>query len=209
MLKAHSSVINLSDIKVSATESAYQPLLAIWAIKLAIACGWYMKKHTRRLPDIFHEGEFASLTGVVLPLESDDDGDIAFSSERYIKLTSAKLLAVFKKRLAVLVKADMPSDLPLFSNVETLAGIVGLSPTEKTLLIFATVLTTFSDFRKIISATNQNLSTSSLSKILATTLSLPEGELRSAMREDGLLTLTGIIEVESRPTDFERKIEMF
>ena len=208
MLKAHSSVINLSDIKVSATESAYQPLLAIWAIKLAIACGWYMKKHTRRLPDIFHEGEFASLTGVVLPLESDDDGDIAFSSERYIKLTSAKLLAVFKKRLAVLVKADMPSDLPLFSNVETLAGIVGLSPTEKTLLIFATVLTTFSDFRKIISATNQNLSTSSLSKILATTLSLPEGELRSAMREDGLLTLTGIIEVESRPTDFERKIEV-
>ena len=208
MLKAHSSGINLSDIKVSATESAYQPLLAIWAIKLAIACGWYMKKHTRRLPDIFHEGEFASLTGVVLPLESDDDGDIAFSSERYIKLTSAKLLAVFKKRLAVLVKADMPSDLPLFSNVETLAGIVGLSPTEKTLLIFATVLTTFSDFRKIISATNQNLSTSSLSKILATTLSLPEGELRSAMREDGLLTLTGIIEVESRPTDFERKIEV-
>jgi len=208
MLKAHSSEINLSDIKVSATESAYQPLLAIWAIKLAIACGWYMKKHTRRLPDIFHEGEFASLTGVVLPLESDDDGDISFSSERYIKLTSAKLLAVFKKRLAVLVKTEMPSNLPLFSNVETLAGIVGLSPTEKTLLIFATVLTTFSDFRKIISATNQNLSTSSLSKILATTLNLPEGELRSAMREDGLLTLTGIIEVDSRPTDFERKIEV-
>lgn len=208
MLKAQNSGISLSDIKFDETEAVYQPLLAIWALKLAIICGWYRKKHPNKLPDIFREDDFVGLTGVVLPLEYDEDGDAAYCSKRYTKLTNARLLTLFKKRLAELAKEDVPNDLPLFSNVEILGGIVGLSQTEKTLLIFATALTAFAEFRKMIASTSQSVSTSSLSKILSATLSLPESEIQSALRDDGLLALTGMVEVEKRPNDLERKIEV-
>jgi SpoVK/Ycf46/Vps4 family AAA+-type ATPase len=208
MLKAQKSVSSLSDIKFDDAETAYQPLLAIWMLRLAITCGWYRKKYPNRLPEIFHEDDFVSLTGVILPLEYDDDGDVEFRSERYVKLTNDKLLTLLKNRLAELAKVDVPNDLPLFSNVEILGGIVGLSRTEKMLLIFATVLTAFAEFRKIIASTSQSVSTSSLSKMLSVALKLPEGEIRGAMRDDGLLALTGMVEVEKRTNDIERKIEV-
>ena len=47
MIKAHNSAISLPDIKFDETEAAYRPLLAIWAIKLAICCGWYRKPHAQ------------------------------------------------------------------------------------------------------------------------------------------------------------------
>jgi len=208
MFKAHNSAINLSDIKFDETEAAYQPLLAIWAIKLAIACGWYRKPHAHKLPLILREDDFAGLTGVVLPLEYDEDGDVKVRFERYAKLTNAKILTLFKKRLAELAKADVPNDLPLFSNVEILGGIVGLTQTEKVLLVFITALTAFAEFRKVIASTSHAVSTSALSKILATTLNLPEGEIQAAIRDDGLLTLTGIIEVDKHSGDIERKLEV-
>jgi len=208
MFKAHNSAINLSDIKFDETEAAYQPLLAIWAIKLAIACGWYRKPHAHKLPPILREDDFAGLTGVVLPLEYDEDGDVKVRFERYAKLTNARILTLFKKRLTELAKANVPNDLPLFSNVEILGVIVGLTQTEKILLVFITALTAFAEFRKVIASTSHAVSTSTLSKILATTLNLPEGEIRAAMRDDGLLTLTGIIEAEKHTGDIERKLEV-
>lgn len=208
MLKAQNSVIKLSDMKFDETETAYQPLLAIWAIKLAITCGWYRKKRADKLPDIFQEEDFVALTGVVLPLVLDEDGDATYRSRLYVKLTNAKILRILKSRLTELANQVLPGDLPLFLNVETLGNIVGLSQTEKALLTFATALTGFAEFRKVISATNQSVSTSALSKMMAVTLNLPEREVLASFRDDSLLMLTGMLEVEKRPNDFERKIEV-
>lgn len=190
------------------TEEAYQPMLAIWAIKIAISCGWYRKKRANQIPNIFQEDDFIGLTGVVLPVETDDDGDIKCTSQNYAKLTNAKLIRLLKSRLTVLVKEDLPNDLPLFTNVEILGDIIGLSNTEKTLLIFTTSMTAFPEFRKVIDSANKSVSTSSLSKILSTVLCLPEGEIRVALRDDALLAMTGIVETAKGSSSFEHKIEV-
>ncbi len=208
MLKTHNSAASLSNIKFDETEAAYQPLLAIWAIKLAITCGWYRKKRADKLPDIFQEEDFVALTGVVLPLVLDEDGDVTYRSKLYVKLTNARILMLHKKRLTELANHVLPGDLPLFVNVETLGNIVGLSQTEKALLTFATALTGFAEFKKVISATNQSVSTSALSKMMSATLNLPEREVQAAFRDDGLLALTGMIETQKHANDFERKIEV-
>lgn len=198
--------INHLDTKFDDTVSEYQPLLAIWAIQIVIFCGWYRKSRPTRLPDIFEEDDFSSLTGIVPPFETDDDGDVKRSSSSYTKVTNAKLLKLLKTRLAALAKIDMPNDFPLFTNVEILGDIVGLSKTEKLLLVFATALTGFPEFRTVISARNHSVSTNSLSRILSATLGLPKSEIQAALRDDGLLALTGIVETENGSHDFERKI---
>lgn len=210
MLKTRNThaAINQLDTKFDETEVAYQPMLTIWAIKIAISCGWYRKKHPNKLPNIFHEDDFIALTGIVPPVEFDDDGDIKHFSKNYAKLTNAKLEGLLKSRLAALAKEDIPNDLPMFSNVEILGDIIGLSKTEKVLLIFATALTAIPEFRKVIASANQAVSTSSFSKILSTTLNLSKGEIQVALRDDALLALTGVIQTEKSSTDFERKIEV-
>ena len=196
------------DTKLDQEEVAYQPLLAIWAIKVAIACGWYRKKRPTKLPDIFQEDDFAGLTGIVPPVESDEEGDIQMSSNSYTKLTNAKLLKLLESRLSELGKEGLPDDLPLFANVEIIGGIIGLSGTEKALLMFAVALASFSEFRKVIEARNHSVSTSALARILAATLNLPKSEIVDALREDALLSLTGIIQADKGTLDFERKFEV-
>jgi SpoVK/Ycf46/Vps4 family AAA+-type ATPase len=202
-LSVHDTNTNLDQ-----TELAYQPLLAIWTIQMAIYCGWYLKKAPNRLPDIFHEDEFSSLTGVFPPVERDEDGDIRRSSASYSKLTNAKLLKILKNRLTVLSKVEIPDNLPLFANVEVLGDIVGLSVTEKRILIFATALTSFPKFRKVIAASDFKVSTSALAGILSKTLNVPENEIVAALRDDAQLSLTGIIQFKEGTQDFERKIEV-
>ena len=123
--KRHSAT-NQSDTKFDESEAAYQPMLAIWAIKIAISCGWYRKKHAYKLPHAFQEDTFISLTGIVPPVEIDDDGDVKSTSKRYAKLTNAKSMKILNNRLGELAKADEPMNLPLFLNVEMLGDIVGL-----------------------------------------------------------------------------------
>lgn len=206
----HFSGINIHEIdtKFDQTELAYQPLLAIWAIQIAICCGWHRKRRPTKLPDIFQEDDFASLTGIVPPVETDEDGDIKIMSASYSKLTNAKLLKLLKSRLSELGKEELPNNLPLFANVEIIGDIVGLSKTEKTLLIFAIALTSFPEFRKVIEARSHSVSTSALARVLAATLNLPKSEIVEALRDDALLSLTGIIQTEKGSRDFERKIEV-
>lgn len=208
MLKAQNSAISLSDIKFDETGDAYRPLLAIWAIKMAISCGWYRKPHAHKLPQILCGDDFLALTEIVLPLEFDEDGDVKGRSERYAKFSNARLLTLFKKRLAELAKKDVQNDLPLCSNVEILGGIIGLTQAEKILLVFVTALTTFAEFRQVIASDSLVVSTSSLSKILATMLNFPEWEIRAALRDDGLLNVTGIIEVNKYFGDIGQKIKV-
>lgn len=206
----HFSGINIHEIdtKFDQTELVYQPLLAIWAIKIAICCGWYRKMRPTRLPDIFQEDDFPSLTGIVPPVEVDEDGDIKSSSNSYSKLTNAKLLKLLKNRLTQLGKEDCPRDLPLFVNVETIGNIVGLSKTEKTLLIFTIALTYFPEFRKVFEARGYSVSTSALARILSYTLNLPKTEIIEALRDDALLSLTGIMKSEKGSREIECKIEV-
>lgn len=196
------------DTKFDETEIAYQPMLAIWAIQIAICCGWHRKKRPTKLPDIFQEDDFASLTGIIPPVETDDDGDIKCSSNSYTKLTNTKLLKLLNNRLTELVKEDVPNNLPLFANAEMIGNIVGLSKTEKALLIFAIALTSFSEFRKVFESRRHSVSTSALARILSATLNLPKSEIVEALREDALLSLTGIVKIEKGSRDFEDKIQV-
>jgi len=200
------SVGNHLDAKSVDSEGSYQPMLAIWVSKLAISLGWLRKRTPNKLPDIVREDGFISLTGVELPLQIDEDGDFKYFDKSYAKLTNAKLIKLFKNRLLDLYKMDLPNDLPLFANVDVLGNIVGLSKAEKLILIFATALTSFPEFRRVIASANQSVSHSSLSKALNTALGVPQSEILSALRDDGLLALTGIMETAVGPTDLERKI---
>jgi hypothetical protein len=81
--------------------------------------------------------------------------------------------------------------------------IITVSPPKIWGVTFSRVIP---EFRKVIASANQSVSTSSLSKILATTLNLSKGEIQSALRDDALLALTGVMETDKGSTDFERKI---
>ena len=207
------SAINIHQLESDSdeTEVAYQPLLAIWAIQIAINCGWYRKPRPTKLPEIFQEDEFSNLTGINLtgivpPVETDGDGEVKLTSNSYEKLTNAKLLKLFKGRLTTLVKTDVPNNLPLFANVEIVGNIIGLSKIEKTLLVFATALMVFPEFRTILASKRYSVSTPAFTKILAATLNLPKGELQIALRDDALLALTGLVQIEKGPRDIEDKI---
>jgi len=206
----HYPTMNIHQLNTGAdhAEYEYQPLLATWTIKIVIFCGWHRKIRATRVPEIFEDDDFYKLTGIVLPFEADEDGDIKRTANSYSKISNAKILKLLKARQLELAKIAMPNDLPLLSNVEILGDIVGLSQTEKVLLVFATALTAFPEFRKVISARNHSVTTNSLAKILAATLGVPTSEIQTAMREDGLLALTGIVATENGYRDFDRKIEV-
>lgn len=198
--------INQLDTKFHDIGVEYRPLLASWAIQIVIFVGSYRKIRPTRIPGIFEDEDFVSLTGVSSPGELDEDGDVKRTSNNYSKITNAKLLKLLKNRLSVLSKMEVPKDLPLFLNVEILGDIVGLSKTEKLLLVFSTALALFPEFRKVVGILNQSVSIREISEILSTILGRPKSEIQTALRDDSLLALTGILEAREGHHDFENKI---
>ena len=51
--------IHQLDTKLDETEVAYQPMLAIWAIQIAISCGWYRKNAPPTCRTFFRKRIFA------------------------------------------------------------------------------------------------------------------------------------------------------
>lgn len=192
----------------STDEEAYQPLLAIWAIQLAISCGWYKKTSSNQMPSIFRGDDFSKLTGVTIPVERDEDGDAKRYSESYEKVTDAKLLKLCQSRLAGLTHSAVPNDLPLIANVEMIGNAIGFNSTEKKLLVFASALTCIHDFRGVIEKENYKVTTSVFARKVAGLLHVSVNELLEALREDALLSLTGMVEINKSSIDLERKVEV-
>ena len=180
----------------------YQPLLAAWLIELALCLKWYRMPRPHRLPDIFADEDFLALTGIVSPAKRDEDGD-------YTHLTKASetaLVRLLKDRLVVLRRSQISGDLPLFSNIGLMGSVFGLSDAETALMAFAAALSCFENFKSVISARNQRVSTRALAKIVALLTGQAEDQMRAALREEALLISTGILSFEASATDLESKI---
>src|ERR1700674_759670 len=90
---ARSPVANSADI---AGMDTYQPLVTIWVLRMALACGWYREGSGRRkssrglrrfsLRDghVFLEEQFQALTGV-RPPEADEGEDEQFVTTSQLK----------------------------------------------------------------------------------------------------------------------------
>lgn len=202
------SAINIHAIDAQAeqAEKIYQPLLAAWMIQIVMATGWYRKTSPDKLPKIFLDDDFVALTGNILPLQMDEDGDARRTSEGYVKLTDSRIFKLLKKRLAALALDSVPENAPLFSNVEMLGEVLGLIDAEKSMLTFACALTTFRDFKNAFGSVSSHISTASLIKVLALILGLSVDACNKILRHDAALRITGLITLDESQASFEDKI---
>ena len=180
----------------------YQPFLASWLLELAISLKWYRMRQPHQLPDIFMDEEFLALTGVASPSEPDQEGDITNRTNK----NEAALARLLKGRLLTLRRSKISSELALFSNIEMMGRLFDLSDAETALMAFAAALSCFENFKTVISARNQHVSTKRLAQIVALLTGQAEDQIWRALREDGLLVTTGIITVEQGEADLENKL---
>jgi transitional endoplasmic reticulum ATPase len=182
----------------------YQPLLASWLIEMALCMKWYRMPRRDRLPDVFRDDDFLALTGVTPPTEQDEDGDLP----SHKIATEATLVRLLKTRLDVLRQCPVGADLPLFTNVELIGGLLGLSDAEKAVLAFTTAINYFANFRSAIKARNEEMPTKRLARMIAVLTGQSEDGILAALREEGLLVASGIIVVEKSACDFEQALQL-
>lgn len=186
------------------TTTAYRPLLALWLVEMAIHLRWYHQPRPNRLPDIFSDEDFLDVSGIESPGEKDDDGDIIYRT----KVTESSFLRLLKKRLSILERTPLADDLPLFKNTALIGRLLNLSDAEKAVLTMATAVEEFPRFRDAIAARNERVSNRSLSRLLGLMTGQPEDEIRLALREDSVLTASGILNAGQDNRDLERKLDI-
>jgi transitional endoplasmic reticulum ATPase len=189
--------------KLDDTMDSYQPLLAAWLIEMALALRWCNMTRPGRLPSVFEDDDFLSITGIAPPeAELDDDGDPTGRT----KATQATLVRTLKNRLTVLRKKSVSQDLPLFANVHLIGELFGLSDPEKAVLTFAAAVSNFTNFSSAIMGRNERVSTKRFTQILAALTGQPEEGIRAAILEEGMLIASGIVSVEQSACDLESKV---
>ena len=190
---------------------AYRALLGRWLIDLALLLGWV--RAGRRRPPFHHHrcwdnDEFLALTGLA---ESDDESDEADEEEIECGRSRSpeRFLRLLQQRRAELARITLDPDLPLVRNLELLAGLLGLSEAELAVLCFAVFLHGDRTFHHAIAQQSQSTSTSFLHKLLARLTGLPQDDIRAALSPTGTLIATGLVEIATRNTDLEDKLEVW
>jgi SpoVK/Ycf46/Vps4 family AAA+-type ATPase len=130
-------------------------------------------------------------------------GKPKFVDEPVHKRAVMKLLK--QRRKEVLAQGFDP-DLPLFQNVQRLGRLLRLNDTEQAVLTFAAVLSCFPVFRAAIANNHTEISDATLGRILVALTGHDEGSVRKALRRDGMLLSSGLIEIDHDNQDLENKI---
>jgi transitional endoplasmic reticulum ATPase len=195
-------------IDIDGSTEPYRPLLASWAIDLAICFRWYRKAHQHEIPKLLRDESFIGLTGIVLPTRVDEDGDVVLNHSLVMKMSEGKVVKLLERRAAELRDEAVTSDLPLFRNIELLGKLLSLNDAEKAILTFAVSLNAFSMFKEPLSNRNHEVSNQQLVNIIAAISGQPDSDIRAALRDDAPLLSTGIIRIEADATDIVSKINL-
>ena len=190
---------------------AYRALLGRWLIDLALLLGWGRsgrRSHPFRQHPCWDNDEFLALTGLV---ELDEESDQADEDEigRGRSRSPERFLRLLQQRRAELARITLDPDLPLVRNLNLLAGLLGLSEAELAVLCFAVFLHGDRAFHHAIAQQSQSTSTPFLHKLLARLTGLPQDDIRAALSPTSTLIATGLVEIASRNTDLEDKLEVW
>ena len=190
---------------------AYRALLGRWLIDLALLLGWV--RAGRRRPPFHHHrcwdnDEFMALTGLA---EGDDESDNADEDEIECGRSRSpeRFLRLLQQRRAELARITLDPDLPLVRNLDLLAALLGLSEAELAVLCFAVFLHGDRTFHHAIAQQSQSTSTSFLHKLLVRLTGLPQDDIRAALSPTSTLITTGLVEIATRNTDLEDKLEVW
>ena len=192
---------------------AYRALLGRWLIDLALLLGWVRTGH-RRHPFHHHRcwdnDEFMALTGLaegddVEPDEREEEDE----DQRGRFQSDERLPQRLQQRRAELAQITLSPDLPLVRNLNLLAALLGLSEAELAVLCFAVFLRGDRTFQRAIAQNSQSTSTPFLHKLLARLTGLLQDDIRAALSPTGTLIATGLVEIATRNTDLEDKLEVW
>ena len=191
--------------------AAYRALLGRWLIDLALLLGWGRsgrRSHPFRQHPCWDNDEFLALTGLAA---SDDESDEADEDEigRGRSRSPERFLRLLQQRRAELARITLDPDLPLVRNLNLLAGLLGLSEAELAVLCFAVFLHGDRTFHHAIAQQSQSTSTPFLHKLLARLAGLPQDDIRAALSPTSTLIATGLVEIATRNTDLEDKLEVW
>lgn len=176
----------------------YRPLLGSWLIKLSLMLNWYEAEHDERLPAIFRNTEFLTLTGLV------DKSELRSRKAPTALQHRTMLLA----QLKVIEKEELSPDLPLFRNLELFSEILDLEEADQAVMLFTALLDLFPVFSQVISDRYEKTSDQTFCRILHGLTGIAESKFREAIGNTGILTATGLMKVDHRVVDLEGKVDL-
>lgn len=192
--------------RIDKVAGEYTTLLGTWLLEMALILEWYRPVKQGQWPDIFLDDEFLTLTGISGPLEQnegdvDDDDSIPFATRQLCK-------KILEQRLAALHKTRIADRLVLCENIELLAELIGLNSADQCLLLFASALDLFSQFKRAISPQCEKVSNQLFCQIISGITGVSEGDLRASIGGESILVTTGLMRVDNGVVDLEDKIDL-
>lgn len=179
---------------------AYRALLGRWLIDLARLLGWDRCERGDRLPDLLRNDVFLKMTGI-------PEGDAETLKEESAGL-QARVNRLLKQRRAALARTRIDPALPLLRNLSLLTELLGLTQAEQAVLCFALFLAGEHIFQRAIRRQSSEITTPLLHQILARLTGLPVESIRAALKPDGILVSTGLLQVRPNHADLEHKFDV-
>jgi len=186
---------------------AYRPWLSLWATKLTLILGWYRKPRIGRLPEALVDSDFLELLGIE-PFLVDEDGDIETHGVAIRKISNGAIELRLLTRLEDLEEKRPEKLLPLFSNIERLGNILGLTDTDKAVFLLAATFALFSEFSRAISGREEHVSNDQLVTILGKLTGLPEKDFRQTLNLQSTLLASGLVTVDSSISNLSHKLSL-
>jgi len=186
--------------KLDSETNKYIPLLGTWLIDMALMLNWYQPSSPRVWPDIFSDSDFCAMTGME-PVDDDADDD---DQPRRITISHCRNLLL--KQREQLQQMKLPSNLPLFKNVDLLTGMLDLTEADQAVLTFALAISIFTEFHAALCPRNEKSTTPSLYRLLAELTGIKERELQHSLDQDSILMTTGLVKMVRQTCDLEDKI---
>ncbi len=184
------------------TGREYRQMLGIWLIDLALLLGWYKPDRRFGWAIIFGDDDFCALTGVKSMEDEDDEGC------KSKKAKSAMGRNILLKQRELLQRGKINPTLPLFTNIELLSTILGLTEADKALLAFVTMMTMSSQFKSVLEGQSVNVSSHVLCSILSRLTGIAARDFLIALGDKGVLVATAIVEVKHADHDIEQKMDL-
>lgn len=197
---------HLTPPKLDSETQQYIPLYGTWLLDMALELGWHQPPSPKRWPIIFNDDDFCAMTGMDT-IDSRDE-EVDDEEEQPKRITAAHCRKLLLKQREKLEKIKLPSNLPLFKNIDMLSKLLDLSEADQTVLKFAAGLDVFPEFIKAISPQSEKTTIPSFCRLFSKLTGIKERELQKTFAPDSVLITSGLVHVSRQGSDLEDKVRV-